>query len=562
MDKTQIHNQTLSGVVVSDFNAANFCQALMQGDENPHLDVVVTPLGQMVPSLLEGDGWPKSPDFSVVWTRPESVMPTFGRVLNFEPFELDVLTEEVHAFADLILKAVDRASMMFVMSWTLPTWNRGRTLLDLQPGLGLRHALSHMNIELTRVLGDVPNVYILDAARWVSLVGREAFSAKLWFLAKVPFSQAVFVEAVQDIKAGLRGVLGGARKVILLDLDNTLWGGEVGEVGVNGLRLGGHDAVGEAFVAFQQALKTLTRQGVLLGILSRNDEKTALEAIEAHPEMVLRVDDFVGWRIDWGDKAENAVALLDELNLGLESAVFIDDQPVERARVREALPEVEVPDWPKDRMHYVQALQALRCFDTAGVSDEDRKRTGMYVSERKRRALKQTVVSVDGWFARLQTRVSVSILNDANVARATQLLNRTNQMNLRTRRLSEAELKAWSQEKDRSVWVFRVADAFGDSGICGLAGLDVNDGVAEVSDFVLSCRVMGRGVEATMLHVMTDYVHKNDLLEVRAIYERTLRNEPCYAFFVESRWSRQGDTFIWRDGVFAKPEYVEVISDE
>ena len=188
----------------------------------------------------------------------------------------------------------------------------------------------------------------------------------------------------------------------MLDLDDTLWGGIVGDAGWENLLLGGHSHIGEAFADFQRALKVLTRKGVLLGIVSKNDETTALDAIRLHPEMVLKMEDFCGWRINWLDKAHNVIELASELNLGLQSIVFIDDNPAERARVAEALPEVLVLEWPRDKMLYTRALFELRCFDTVfrehggqkqsgNVSHRTTKRTG----EEKRRLNRRMVVRIE-----------------------------------------------------------------------------------------------------------------------------------------------------------------------
>src|SRR5262249_22447003 len=162
-----------------------------------------------------------------------------------------------------------------------------------------------------------------------------SFSPRLWYLGKIPYANEVFKEAARDVKSALRGLAGKARKLVIVDLDETLWGGIVGEDGWEHIKLGGHDPASEALADFQRELKALTRRGILLGIVSKNEEAVALAAIDKHPEMVLRRSDFTGWRINWGDKAANIVDLVNELNLGIDSVVFIDDNPSERARVRE-----------------------------------------------------------------------------------------------------------------------------------------------------------------------------------------------------------------------------------
>src|SRR5262249_28309320 len=230
--------------------------------------------------------------------------------------------------------------------------------------------------------------------------------------------------------------------------------------------------IGEAFADFQRAIKHLKRRGVILGIVSKNEESVALEAIRKHPEMVLREEDFVCWKINWIDKARNIADLASELNLGLQSVVFIDDNPVERARVRHALPEVLVPDWPDDKLLYLSAFSRLRCFDTAAISWEDAERTRLYVEERKRDQLQTEVGSVEDSLKSLELTVRAEPLGKTNLTRATQLLNKTNQLNLTTRRMTDAELLEWTARPDRAFWTIQVSDRFGNAGLTGLLGIE------------------------------------------------------------------------------------------
>jgi FkbH-like protein len=350
------------------------------------------------------------------------------------------------------------------------------------------------------------------------------------------------------------------RKLVVLDLDDTLWGGIVGDVGWEDLQLGGHHPLGEAFAAFQRALKALTRRGIILGIVSKNTEAIALEAIDRHPEMILRRDDFAGWRINWEDKTKNLCELTAELKLGLDSVVFIDDNPAERARVREALPSVFVPDWPTDKLLYEKALVELTCFDTPALSEEDRARTRMYVSERQRNEMKNAIPSVEDFLTSLGLRVTIDCLRRENLARATQLLNKTNQMNLTTRRVTEAQLLAWAEEAGHHVFVFRVADRFDDYGLTGLASLAATGRRGEIVDFVLSCRVMGRGVEQTMLHRLVACGRALGLEELTATPIPTDRNAPCARFFAESSgFAAAGAAYRWDlDDPYPVPAYIAI----
>jgi len=433
-------------------------------------------------------------------------------------------------------------------------------MLEWRAGLGRAGALAEANLRLARQCAEKPNIFLLDADRWIRAGGEEAFSAKLWYLAKVPFSNDVFKAAVTDIKAALRGVGGGARKVVVVDLDQTLWGGIVGEVGWQQLRLGGHDGVGEAYADFQRELKSLTRRGIVLAIASKNEEQVALDAIRNHPEMVLEIDDFAGWRINWGDKAESIVDLVGELNLGLQSVVFIDDNPAERGRVASALPEVLVPDWPADPFAYATALRNLDCFDSPSITPEDRNRSNLYASERERSELKRTLPSASEWLAQLGTHLTIEGLNDANLARAAQLLNKTNQMNLRTRRLSETDLADWAGKDENRLWTVRVKDVFGDSGLAGIVGLEIRGDCAELTDFLLSCRVMGRGIENSLVHTLVSLVRPLGIERLRAEYTETAKNKPCRDFFERSGMERDGDAvFVWDPRKpYPEPEHITV----
>jgi HAD superfamily phosphatase (TIGR01681 family) len=205
--------------------------------------------------------------------------------------------------------------------------------------------------------------FVLNATRWFEIVGAAAINARAWYLGNLAVTRLALAEAARDIRAALSALSTGPRSLLVLDLDDTLWASLVRSAGRKGLELGGLEGTGNAYVDFQTAIKDLKRRGVSLGIVSKNEESAALDAIRSHPAMILREADFAGWKINRKDIVGNIRDLAKELNVHLQSVVFIDDNPSERARVREALPEVYVPDWPKDVLLYPSALRSLRCFD-------------------------------------------------------------------------------------------------------------------------------------------------------------------------------------------------------
>ncbi|MBT8423042.1 MAG: HAD-IIIC family phosphatase [Gammaproteobacteria bacterium] len=553
-------------LLISDFNAGNLKSYLEtdSGTLSPGsqaLRVVMPDYGQVMQTLLDAEHecWQEQPEITVIWTRPEAVVASFTKILQAESATIGELLDEVNQFADLVIAAAERARTVVVPLWAPPTGHRGLGPIDLRPG-GTRHALLQMNLRLTERLHEQPGIFVVDSDQWLARQGNPEMAHKFWYAAKTPYSTEVFRAAAADIKALVRATAGQSSKLLILDLDDTLWGGIVGDVGWENLRLGGHDPVGEAFQDFQRGVKALQNRGVVLAVVSKNDEETALTAVDKHPEMLIRRDDLAGWRINWNDKAQNIVELVDELNLGLDAVVFIDDNPAERGRVAEALPEVFVPDWPADKLLYRHALNSLNCFDPAAVSAEDAERSRAYAAERQRRQSK-TAVSMDDWLESLELQVRISELADANRQRAVQLLNKTNQMNLSTRRLTEDELKSWLESGERTFHTVWVEDRFGDSGLTGLVSTEIRDGVCRIVDFVLSCRVFGRKVENVMTAIAVAEARRRGACTVEATYEATAKNRPTLDFFTASSGLDEAgpNVFTWDTGKdYPLPPYISV----
>lgn len=547
------------GTLISDFTVDELVDELRASGPLPPLGATVAPYGQVTRFLMQPPA-PDGADFAVVWTRAEISVPSFARVLAYEDVPAADLAAELAQFVALIVNAAAHYKAVFVPTWVQPAWARGRGMSDGRAN-GVTRTLTSLNLQLMEALESTPNVFVLDAQRWLPGAARAGHNPRGWYLGKVALPRGVMREAAADIRAAFVGLRGAAKKLLVLDLDDTLWGGIVGDAGWENLRLGGPDPQGESFADFQRSIKNLKRRGVVLALVSKNEESVALEAIRNHPEMVLKEDDFVGWRINWVDKARNISDLVTELNLGLQSVVFIDDNPVERARVREALPEVFVPDWPEDKLLYASAFAQLRCFDAPAVSKEDLERTRMYSEERKRDNLQKQVGSIDEWLKSLEIKVRAERLSAANLQRATQLLNKTNQLNLSTRRLNEAELTAWAAEPNHKLWVVSVADRFGDAGLTGIVSVELEGGVARIVDYVLSCRVMGRKVEETLLHMAVTGALDAGASRIEAHYLKTAKNKPCLTVFQNSGFEQTGDLFVWQTGGYALPEVIALSWD-
>ncbi|MEO0963423.1 MAG: HAD-IIIC family phosphatase, partial [Pseudomonadota bacterium] len=480
-------SQPVSITLISDFNADTLARTLTAGA--PHLSAQSAPFGRPHEALATVASAAQTDGDLVVWTQPQGAVAAFKDALTFKPYDEEKVLAEVDAFAGLIAAAAGQCRTVMVANWTTPAAARRMGPLDNSPNVGLRYLLMRMNLRLADSLAAMSNVYLLDTDRWISAAGGDAaWSPKLWAAAKVPFATRVFQAAAADIIATRAACAGHTRKILILDLDDTLWGGVVGEAGWQEVALGGHSIKGEAFLAFQQRVKALTNRGVILAIASKNDEAVALDAIRNHPDMALRLEDFAGWRINWQDKASNIADLLEELKLGVDAAVFIDDNPAERSLVSEALPGILVPDWPTDVTSAAATLDALDCFDTVSITEEDRARANLYAAERKRAQATSTLsTSHKDWLADLGVQVEATPLAPANLTRSAQLFNKTNQMNMATRRMTAEELSAWADHPGHTILTFRVSDKFGDYGLTGIVGLQLDGTSARITDFLLSC---------------------------------------------------------------------------
>jgi FkbH-like protein len=510
---------------------------LDKGSDAPRLQTFAAPYGQVYQILLDANhsAWSVRPETLVVWTVPHLTLPSVKKLLlcNFAsaPEEYDAALREAEQFGEAVVAASERVCQVLVPTWVLPTHERWIQTLTWRHGVGVSNLLAKANLLLADKFAAIENIVLLDAAYWHASLERPAYDPRMYAVAKILYSPQLFEKAAAEIKAVLRGTLGLAKKVIVCDLDNTLWGGVVGDDGAQNLKLGAPDPLGECFVAFQTALKAFRSRGILLTICSKNDESLALSTIEEHPAMILRKNDFVAWRINWKDKAENLLNLAEELNLGLESFVFLDDSPQERDQVRQILPQVYVPDMPASPSLFAPFLTTLNCFETQGVGKEDLERTAMYQAERGRKEALDLSGDVDNWLGSLQIEVRAAPLRRESLVRATQLLNKTNQFNLSLRRLDESAFWNWSAEPNHSAYTFNVTDRFGDFGLVGLASFAVTGSEARIVDFVMSCRVMGKKVEEALLGYTVNSARAVGAEQVMASPVEGPRNQPARSFF-------------------------------
>lgn len=383
-----------------------------------------------------------------------------------------------------------------------------------------------------RALGErSPRVVVVDFDWAVRRVGRHALGdERLWYLGRMrlnPQGLALLADLVAGHVAASRGV--GRRKVAVVDLDDTLWGGVVGEAGVSGLALG-DDGIGLAFTDFQRELRKLQDAGVVLAMCSKNNPDDVDEAF-THPGMVLTREHFAAERVNWQDKVTNITEIAGELNVGLDALVFFDDNPVERDWVRQALPEVCVPELPEDPAYRPAFLAGGAWFQTLAVTADDRLRAESYRAQGVRRRIQGGAQSFEGFLTSLEQEVKLEAVNEASLARTAQLCQKTNQFNLTSIRHTAAAVEAMMNNESFDLYTVAVSDRYGDSGITGVAILMFEADESRVETLLLSCRVLGRRIEDALIAFLARRSKARGARGLSGSFEPTARNAQVADFY-------------------------------
>jgi FkbH-like protein len=470
------------------------------------------------------------PDMVVLYLDLDQLRPQLELSLALETSEARTsIVKELAGHVLGMLEAIrsHSSSPILVNSFTvLP-----RTAL----GIGLdpiyRRAIRQINRSIEEAAAGLPQCYLYDMESLWTEAGFQSYDRRFELAAQFPFAAAMQQALVGEWLRYFRAMRGLARKCVVVDLDNTLWGGVLGEDGSDGIRLA-DTPEGRPFRRFQQALKAMSQRGILLAINSKNNLNDVLPVLREHPDMILRESDFAATQVNWDDKATNMERLSRELNIGLSHMVFLDDNPAERAWVHERLGEVLVPEMPRDPSGYLDVLN--RCeLDTLTVTDEDRKRGEMYWLEKQRRVFQEEAPSFEQFLDNLKLAVEIESLRPELVDRAAQLCQRTNQFNLTTRRHSVEHLKRVGASGSGGVLLMKAGDRFGDYGWSGLAIVEAKGQTVFIESFLMSCRVMGKNAEFALLSGVLRWAGHRGCSRIRGAFIPTSKNMPCKDFLAQ-----------------------------
>jgi FkbH-like protein len=434
-------------------------------------------------------------------------------------------------------------------------------VFDAQSADGHTQLVYVFNRALAESVAGIRGVFVWDFDGLARAKGLEnLFDPKQWYVSRNPFKLAAYPLVGADIHRYLRSALGRVAKCVVVDLDNTVWGGIAGEDGLDGVKLG-HTYPGNCYCDFQRELLKLYDRGILLAIDSKNNEADALRIIDEHPDMVLRRHHFAAMRINWQDKASNLKALVQELNIGMDSLIFVDDNPAECELIRQECPECDVVLLPDKPYLLPAVVETLPGIENIRLTVEDRRKGELYRARADRREHEAQFANMDDFLRSLDMEVAINAAAPFSIPRIAQLTQKTNQMNMTTRRYTEAQIAAFAGDPRYGVFSVAARDRFGDHGIIGVVIAEFSDSVCRIDTLLLSCRVIGRGIEALMVAFVAELARQRSILHLVGEFIPTPKNAPAAGFYEAAGFRAAGPNEYRADlleGSFPPPPHIRL----
>lgn len=467
-----------------------------------------------------------SPDIIVLAVQTRDIAPEIWSAhATLSPKEVESIVDRVVGDFDRLMQVCrSRSKAHFIIHSLEVPCLPSLGLFDCQSATGQVATITRINDELRRVATSHRGVYVLDYDALVARYGRTRWhDERKWLTMRMPIAAENLIHLAHEWLRFIHPLSGKICKALVTDLDNTLWGGVIGEDGMEGIQLGS-EYPGAAFQSLQRTMLDLYQRGILLAICSKNNSSDAMEVLEKHPGMLLKPEHFAAFRSNWNDKAQNLREIAAELNIGIDTLAFLDDNPVERERIRTELPEVTVIEVSNDPMDFATALRETPAFERLSLTDEDRERGRYYTEQRQRVELEQSAASLEEFYRSLRQEMDISTVTSGTLTRVAQLTQKTNQFNLTTRRYSEQQIAAMAAGPDWKVYSLRVKDRFGDNGIVGVAITHDTGEICEIDTFLMSCRVIGRTVETAFLSFLLDQARARGRTQIQGWFLPTNKN--------------------------------------
>ncbi|MFX1547324.1 MAG: HAD-IIIC family phosphatase [Promethearchaeota archaeon] len=539
-------------------------------------EIYVAPFNRYHEEVLDKESglYKSKPDLVIFFIRVESLIEDTFRVKYPQMKTKHIQTEInriIHDIKQLLALINQQSEAITIFSNFVVPMFSPFGILDNKQQIGFKGFYKLLNLRLEESFLDNNQNFIFNLNEVASGYGKDRYmNYQMNYRGSIFFNEPFLSRLSYELMGYVKALKSKNRKCIVLDLDNTLWGGIIGEDGLEGIKLN-VSYPGNEFVDFQRSLLSLNSKGVILAINSKNNLDDALEVFQKHPYMQIKEKNLAAYRINWNDKVQNLIELAKEINIGLDSIIFIDDNPVERARVQTSLPDVLVLDMPSSPLLFRKTLEELNDFNTLSLTIEDLHRSEMYYARRKRQDLEQHVQSMEEFIESLDIVAIIKLTDNFVLPRVTSLLNRTNQFNLTTKRYTESEVQYLHSNPEKYlVYTVQVQDKFGDEGIVGVAIVE-KDSVDKwiVDSFLLSCRVIGRKIETVFLTKLINDAKSQNVKVLEATYIPTKKNTLVSDFYSKHSFQLvkeypNGETqwvLSLSDFNLDYPEYIRVVEE-
>lgn len=485
----------------------------------------------------------------IIYIHTTNINITQYPALSDSPEEVEnLLAQEVEKFKLIWNTLQNHECAIIQNNFELPA-NRSLGNLDCYDIHGQTYFINRLNLEFAKSAREIKNLYINDINYLSSYIGlRNWFDKSLWYSAKYALSYEAIPELAHNLGNIINAIFGKSKKCLVLDLDNTLWGGVIGDDGLNGISIGTETAIAEAYTAFQSYVKTLKPRGITLAVCSKNDFQNAKEGF-SHPDSILSFDDFTSFKANWEPKHLNIIEIAKEINIGIDSLVFIDDNPVERDIIISQVPGVTVPDVGDNIIDFIDHVDKSGFFEIISLSADDLNRNDYYEGNKKRLDEQASFKDYDEFLYSLDMTAEISTFSPVYLERITQLINKTNQFNLTTKRYTFGEVEKIADDDNYIKLYGKLSDKYGDNGLISIIIALVKGKACHIDLWLMSCRVLKRGMEFAMLDALVDACQNRGVTELFGYYYKTAKNSmvsDLYETFGFTLVEQNGDDSVWK----------------
>jgi len=479
--------------------------------------------------------------------------------INSENKNKKYVDEKINEIKNLIEVFTQKSqSKIIIANFVIPTYTP-LGIYESKIEYGVKEVILDLNKKLKELSRNIDSCYVYDFNSFVTKFGeKNILDYKKMNYGDIKINFDIIPHLIYDFLGYVKPILGSNKKCLVLDLDNTLWGNIIGEDGIEGIKIGPYPE-GRSFVEFQKVIKALSENGIILAINSKNNQKDAMKAINEHPHMILREKDFSCIKINWNDKISNMREIAKDLNIGLDSIVFFDDDPINRELLRMGIPEVNTIELPKDPSSYAQILRNLNDFNILKITKDDVQRKIMYAQEQNRQKLESSTENLNEYLKKLDIKIKIKLDNEFSISRISQLILKTNQFNLTTKRYQEEEIKEFVEDKTMIVGCSEVDDKFGENGITNVFIIKTKPNEWIIDTFLLSCRIMGRGIEEGIIGKILEIAKNKGIKKITATFIPTEKNKPAENFLKNYGFKKEKENWVFLlKNEIKIPDYLEV----